>query len=169
MKLCTVKTKGKYFTDHLFENVINKLQINKKNFKEINLDKYIEYGYMSINDEIICMCGITDFGLKCYRVESACWINPKYRNSYFKKDNIYNHYKLSNYQMSKYDANLWFKSRVAKNPAGISKVIPEGWKVYPTQIELCWKNNWQWIVYKGDIDDYLENLQTPNINTYRTF
>ena len=169
MKLCTVKSKGKYYFDEFFENTVNKLVFKKRNFNKFNLDKYIEYGYLLSDNEIACMCGITDFGYSCFRVESAVWINPKYRSTYFSKDNKYNHYQLSFYQMSKYSPNLWFKSRAAKNSAGIARVLPEGWKVYPTEIELCWKNNWQWIVYKGDINAYLEKLQTPNINTYSSF
>jgi hypothetical protein len=125
---------------------------------------------MAEGDEIVAMCGITDFGFGCFRAESACWINPKHRGNIFNPKSKYNHYELSKYQMYKFDhkVNLWFKSRVAKNPAGIARVIPEGWKVHHSEIELCWKDNWQWIVYKGNINDYLEKLQAPNINKYRS-
>lgn len=171
MRLCTIKHYHEYTHDDLFEETIGQIQDHNENFKALNLDKYMEYGYMADGDEIVAMCGITDFGYGCYRVESGCWIHPKYRGNYFKRDNKYNHYELSAYQMSKFEdsVNVWFKSRVAKNPAGIARVIPEGWKVYPKMIELCWPNNWQWVVYKGDIDEYLEKLQAPNINIYSAY
>lgn len=169
MRLCTIKHYHEYKPDQLFEDTISKIQDRNQNFTDLNLNKYIEYGYMADDNEIIAMCGITDFGYGCYRIESGCWINPKHRSNYFKRNNKYNHYRLSEYQMEKFNPNLWFKSRAAKNPAGIARVIPEGWNVYPTMIELCWKDNWQWVVYKGEINEYLEKLQTPNINTYSSY
>ena len=70
--------------------------------------------------------------------------------------------------MTKYKVNVWLKSRKAKNPAGIARHLPEGWKVYPKEIELGWKNNWQWVVYKGNIDEYMDKIQAPNSNGDRT-
>ena len=172
MRLCTIKHYHKYYQDDLFEETLKQIDdYDKKNFTELDLEKYIEYGYVAEGDEIIAMCGITDFGFGCYRIESGCWINPKYRGNYFDPENKYNHYELSSHQMSKFEhkANVWFKSRIARNPAGIARLIPAGWKLYPEQIELCWGNNWQWVVYKGNIDEYLEKLQAPNINTYCTY
>jgi len=168
LKFYTVKHRDHYVVDPLFEKTVQNILDYTDNFKPIDLSKYIEYGYMmdSYNDEIIAMCGITDFGEGCYRVESGCWIHPKYRGNYFRPDNKYNHYALSAYQMEKFEdsVNVWFKSRIAKNPAGIARLIPEGWKVYPEMIELRWPNNWQWIVYKGEINEYLESLQASNPN-----
>jgi len=170
LKLCTVKHLNTYYSDSLFEKTINSIADLTDNYQPLNLDKYMEYGYMSENNEIVAMCGITDFGYGCYRVESSCWINPKYRTSLFQKDSKYNHYALSHYQMEKFEdsVKLWFKSRIAKNPAGIARVVPKGWKVFPRMIELCWKDNWQWVVYKGDINENLATLETPNHNSYST-
>lgn len=167
MKLCTVKTHGEYIQDSFFEDYIASIKEVKPNYKPVNLKKYIEYGYAMEDGDIVAMCGITDFSHHCYRVESACWINPKYRTSRFNPHNKYNHYELSAYQMTKYKANVWMKSRAAKNPAGIARYIPKGWKVYPREIELGWVNNWQWVVYKGNIDEYLDKIQAPNSNGIR--
>lgn len=164
MKLCTVKTNNEYIRDTFFEDYVANIQDNKPNYEPLNLKKYIEYGYAIDNNDIVAMCGITDFGHLCYRVESACWINPKYRTTRFDPSGKYNHYALSEYQMDKYKVNVWLKSRKAKNPAGIARYVPEGWKVYPKEIELGWKNNWQWVVYKGNIDEYVDKIQAPNSN-----
>jgi len=126
-----------------------------KNYQLEAIDRMIEYGYM-IDEagDIAYMAGVQPFGDQLLRVESRTWINPKYRKRIW---NPPDNYELTMRQYNSHRYKLIFKSR-EKSPAGHlrSQKLHEffkDWILYPEKIELYWKDNWQWIMYKGDVDE----------------
>lgn len=127
-----------------------------------------EYGYVYTNNDpsdIVYMSGIEDFGNGCFRTESRLYVAEKYRRNYWRSPDDY---ETIIYQISLHiaDANLLFKSRTANNAASftISKRYNSyfsDWEVYPTKIELRYKNNIQWIMcknIKGNLNDNISSL-----------
>lgn len=139
-----------------------------KNYMLSSIDRMIEYGYVYHNSpkNLVFMVGIEDFGNKILRSECRLFVHPKYRKSYWKSiDN----YETVIYQINNHIKNcrFIFKSREAKNPASfrISQNLNaffQDWIIHDVQIELKYKNNFQWICYKnldGDAKTHIQHLQ----------
>ena len=149
--------------DDLFLSTLEKIYSSKdplaKNYGVDAIDKMVEYGYMvDENDEIAYMSGVQPFGEGLLRVESRTWINPKYRKFMW---NPPDNYELTMTQYNNHKFKLIFKSR-EKSPAGHLRSQKlndffKDWILYPNKIELGFKDNWQWIMYKGD-ENEIENI-----------
>ena len=71
-------------------------------------------------------------------------------------------YELTMTQYNNHKFKLIFKSRDEKSPAGHLRSQKlndffKDWILYPNKIELGFKDNWQWIMYKGD-ENEIENI-----------
>lgn len=138
-----------------------------KNYTIQSINRMKEYGYVYKNNpsDIVYMVGIEDFGNGCFRTESRLYVTEKYRSNYWRSPD---NYETIIYQIGLHtnDAHLLFKSRAASNVAGftISKRYSNyfsDWEIYPSKIELRYKNNIQWIMYKnikGNLDDNVNSL-----------
>lgn len=134
------------------------------NYNEKAIMRMAEYGYITNESgDVVYMTGLEDFSNGIYRIESRTWINPKYRRKFWRCPDDYQTILLQiNNHAS--ETNMLFKSREAKNPAGftISARLNDyfkDWIVYPEEIELKYKDNWQWIMYKNFNGDVNENLK----------
>lgn len=130
-----------------------------QNYRLDAIDRMVEYGYMVDEDgDIAYMAGIQPFGDGLLRCESRTWIHPKYRTFMW---NPPDNYELTMRQCNNHSHSLIFKSR-EKSPAGhlrSQKLNPffKDWVLYPEKIELGFKDNWQWIMYKGN-ENEIEKL-----------
>ena len=149
--------------DYLFLSTLEKIYFSDdplaKNYRVDAIDKMVEYGYMvDQSGEIAYMAGVQPFGDRLLRLESRTWINPKYRKRMW---NPPDNYQLTIRQYNSHPFKLIFKSR-EKSPAGhlrsqkLNKFF-ENWILYPEKIELGFKDNWQWIMYKGDVNE-IQNI-----------
>ena len=116
------------------------------------MENMVEYGYLiDQQDNIVYMTGIQSFdGL--LRIESRTWINPIYRKRLWNPPDNYD-MVIQQYNNHKHNS-FFFKSR-KRSPAGhlrsqkLNKFFND-WILYPKPIELYWKDNIQWIMYKGN-------------------
>jgi hypothetical protein len=126
-----------------------------------------EYGYVYNTDpsDLVYMVGLENFRNGAYRIESRLYVHPNYRRRYWKSPD---NYETIKHQISNHidSCQLLFKSREAENPAGFlisARLDPyfSDWTVFPTKIELRYRNNWQYIMYKnlkGNVDDNISKL-----------
>lgn len=132
------------------------------------LDKLFLFGYLKNNDgEIVYFSGVESFGDEIHRIETKTYVPPKFRTSSWM--NKHNYLLVDEHKFLLRDStNFLFKSREAKSSAIHKKcmrMVPESfpdWKIYPTQIQLRYKDNWQWIMYKsysGDEEEHLNKLR----------
>lgn len=154
------------FLNHLsFAQSGNDKLASNYNLKHIS--RMVEYGYVYNNNpsDLVYMVGIEDFQNGAFRIESRLFVHPNYRKTFWKSPDNYEVVKHQiNIHNSKYE--FLFKSREAKNPAGfrISARLDnffKDWTIHPNQIELRYKNNWQWIMYntiKGSVNEHIEKL-----------
>lgn len=152
----------RYWLDIAYNNSSDRLH---KNYTIKQIARMKEYGMCMDGDDFVYMVGLDDFGEGIYRIESRLWVNPKFRKKYWRSPDNYASV-LSQIDKHKDTTNFLFKSREAANPAGfrISARLHKyftNWKIHQEQIELKWKNNWQWIMYKPTIDeqDYIKRIQ----------
>jgi len=169
-KRVKVKTDTEYdsfFLQHLDFAFNNKDPLSK-NYTLKSIDKMVEYGYVyhQSPENLVFMVGIEDFGNNVFRSESRLFVHPKYRKTFWKSiDN----YETVIHQINNHVANcnFIFKSREAKNGAGFrisQRLHPffRDWVIHGKQIELRYKNNFQWICYrnlKGNAEEHIQYLQ----------
>lgn len=125
-----------------------------KNYTTSSIDRMIEYGYVYNKDpyDLVFMVGIEDFGKNIFRSESRLFVHPKYRKPFWKSiDN----YETVIYQINNHieRCDFIFKSREAKNGASFRiaqrlNSFFNDWIIHDTEIELKYRNNFQWICYK---------------------
>ena len=155
-----------------FDNIMTSILLEstdrlKSNYTYYELSKsMIEYGHIENElGEIIYMAGTQDFENGNYRVESRTYIPPKFRTKFWRPPD---NYALTKYQIKKTldTCNMHFKSRESLNPNGhlmSARIAPDlfsDWKVVETVIELKYKDNWQWIMYKNYQGNYLDNIDS---------
>lgn len=139
-----------------------------KNYTLKSINRMIEYGYVYHENpnNLVFMVGLEDFGNKIFRSESRLFVHPNYRKPFWKSiDNYETVINQINNHIS--DCNFIFKSRQAHNSAGfkISQRLNsffKDWIIHDKQIELKYKNNFQWICYKsliGDAQTHIQYLQ----------
>lgn len=169
---------GLEFFDDNFLRVLDRINNSddelRDNYDIKQIRRMSEYGYIYKDDpaDIIYMTGIQDFGNGAYRLTSRTYITPEYRTGYWRSPDKY---QMVKHQMDNLlasgKAKLLFKSREKANPAGLNisrRLAPEyfgDWEILPGQIELRWKDNWQWILYKnitGNQNDNLFSLQVQS-------
>ena len=152
----------RYWLDIAYNRTDDRLH---KNYNIKQIARMKEYGMCMDGDEFIYMVGLDDFSKGIYRIESRLWVNPKYRKKFWKSpDNYATIFKQIN--LHKSTTNFLFKSREAPNPGGfrisarLHKYFTD-WVIYPKQIELKWKDNWQWIMYRPchNSEIYIKELQ----------
>ncbi len=145
--------------DDLFLKTLEQIRSSddplSKNYELRYIDRHVEYGYMYDQDgNIAYMAGVQPFADQVYRIESRTWINPIYRKRMW---NPPDNYALTIQQYNNHKYKMIFKSR-EKSPAGHLRSQKlndffKDWILYPEKIELKMKNNWQWIMYKGDVNE----------------
>ena len=172
LKYVSVKEGEESKFDNIFLNHLSfARQCNDRLSANYNLkaiQRMVEYGYVFNEDpkDMVMMVGIEDFGNRAYRIESKLFVHPKYRSSFWRSPDDYETVK---YQISKHksDSQFLFKSREAKNPAALKVSARldsffQDWFIYPEKIELRYKDNWQWIMYKrsmgGDVKNHVQKL-----------
>lgn len=156
-----------YFLSHLNFAFTNNDYLSK-NYTVDSINRMVEYGYVYHKnpENLVFMVGIENFGNSIYRSESRLFVHPAYRKLYWKSiDN----YETVIHQINNHisNCNFIFKSREAKNSAGfkISKRLNyffHDWVIHDKQIELKYKNNFQWICYKnlkGHAEEHIQYLQ----------
>lgn len=156
-----------YFLKHLdyAKHLNEKLS---QNYQIRHILKMKEYGYIYNKDpdNLVYMVGLEDFGHGIFRIESRLFVHPNYRQKIWKSPDSYEVIKKQ-INTNNTSCNFLFKSRIARNPAGflISAKLDDyfkSWKVYPSMIELKYKENWQWIMYKNVRNDdegkYIEKI-----------
>lgn len=137
------------------------------NYDIQNIDRMREYGfvYNKSKKDLVYMVGIQDFDDGIYRIESRLYVHPNYRKSFWKSPD---NYETIKHQINnlKDKSNFLFKSREGKNTASF-KISARydnffnDWQIYKDKIELKWKNNYQWIMYKtikGNTNDYIKKI-----------
>lgn len=129
-----------------------------KNYNLTHIDRMMEYGYVYANDDpsdLVFMVGIEDFGEGCARCECRLFIHPNYRTYLWSPPRGY--YDLIMYQVDKHDEDIdfLFKSREAANSAtlDVTRTLNpffEDWVTHPEKLELKYKNNFQWVMYRDN-------------------
>lgn len=171
LKYKIIKFKEVYYPDEYFANhlsfAFNNRDALSANYTDKAISRMVEYGYVFKDDpaDMLFMVGVEDFGNGCLRSESRLFVHPKYRKPYWTS--------MDNYQTVITQINnhvdhssFMFKSRTAKNTGGfrVSARLTNffnDWVIHPKQIELRYKNNWQWIMYKnikGNPNEFIESL-----------
>jgi hypothetical protein len=144
------------------ENFLNHLRyalnLNEKlsrNYTIESIDRMLEYGYVYDKDpaNLVLMMGVEPFGDKIFRVFSRTFVHTTYRTNYWCLPDNDETVTLQTKRIAE-SCDFIFVSRQASN-SGILKYIIKNsslfndWSVYREKIELKYKNNWQWIMYKS--------------------
>ncbi len=157
------------FIDHL-NRIASGGDSLKKNYNLKAIRRMLEYGYVynAVDSDLVMMVGIQDFHGGCFRAGSRTYVHPSYRRMLFSSPDglevtsmqILNHVKK---------ANFLFESRFAENTGTLRWLMRNPlfaeWQIYPQKIQLAYRDNWQWIMYKlikGELGEHIENI------TYRS-
>lgn len=152
---------------HHLDGAYNNGDALANNYTLKQIGRMQEYGYVYNQDpnDLVYMVGLENFHSGAYRIESRLYMHPNYRRRYWRSPDNYETVKrqISNHMDT---CQFLFKSREAENPAGflISARLDSyfnDWVVYPTKIELRYRNNWQFIMYKnvrGEVDNHISKL-----------
>lgn len=165
-----INERGEDFDDHFSQHLTFASSLGERLSKNYNLKsikRMFEYGYVydQTPSKLVLMVGLEQFGEKILRAESRLFVHPSYRSHFWKSPDSYESVKLQiNHGLSKCD--FLFKSREAKNPGALNVSARRdqffaSWNVYPRPIELKYKNNWQWIMYrniKGNVEDHVSQI-----------
>lgn len=156
-----------YRPDEYFKKHLHSVQAGSDkfaaNYNLITIRRMTEYGYIYNNtpDDLVYMTGIQEMAPSIFRLESRLYLDPKYRKRIWSSPDDY---EAVQYQYQFINADMIFKSREVCNAAGLTlcqkhNSFFDDWQLYDSQIELKYKNNWQWIFFKNIIGDTYENIQ----------
>jgi hypothetical protein len=137
---------------------------NNYRFNKLNLDKMYNFNFIFDGDNPVQASGSQIISPTVVRVCSRYYLFDDYRtdstNPLNKIDDFYElQYTLE--LLKHFPLIIWSRE---KSPSFFKRIkaarpdIFKDWKVYPEQIELMHKNNYQSIFYTGDIN-YLHSLQ----------
>lgn len=153
-----------YFMDHLNFAYNNNDRLSS-NYVIKAIDRMQEYGYVFNSDQrdLVYMVGLEDFGNGYFRSESRLFVHPTYRRRIWRSPDNYETVKRQIFNHRE-DTRFLFKSREGASPGGflISQRLDNyfnDWYVYPTKIELKYKDNIQWIMYHGEHENIHEKIK----------
>lgn len=150
-------------------NSDDKLSVN---YNLVAINRMMEYGYVFTKNtkNLIFMVGIEDFGKRIGRVFSRLFIHHSKRNFYWKIPELYQ-IVINQCERNKKNLDFVFASREAKN-VGTWKIVKRqseyfsDWIINTERIELKYKNNFQFILYKnffGSVGDHISHITFKEI------
>lgn len=146
-----------------FDSVHDRLGVNYRSHN-MRMDEMYNFTFVFDGDEPVQASGCQILSDNVVRIFSRYYAFNDYRTDSTKileKIDDFMELKYSLELCKDFPLVIWSRDR----PAGFFKRLKRGrpdifkdWKVYPEQIELMYKNNYQSIFYTGDIN-YLHSLQ----------
>jgi|TARA_B110000858_G_C17789739_1_gene469210 hypothetical protein len=148
-----MKTQSK--KDRLFNNYNQYLKLDTMAMYCVAVDK---------NKPVMCT-GAQHISKHCCRLFSRYYLFDDYRTShvsnlYDKVDNFQTDLYMQHALKNKYKLFFWSRDKGTGFFKKIKNARPDifkNWTVYDTMIELLWKDNFQGIIYTGDIT-YIDEL-----------
>lgn len=156
------------FLQMQLESMDDRLGDNYK-YHRLNLDKMYNFNFVFDGDEPVQASGCQILSDDVVRVFSRYYVFEDYRtdsSNPLDKTDDFAELKYAMETLSAFPLIIWTRDK----GSGFFKRLKRGrpdlfseWEVYPEQIELMHKDNYQSIFYKGDIS-YLHSLRYESVH-----
>jgi hypothetical protein len=153
----------KAFQQMELESMDDRLGDNYK-YHRLNLNKMYNFNFVFDGDKPVQASGCQILSDDVVRVFSRYYVFEDYRTdskNLLDKVDDFSELKYSMYYVNHFPLVIWSRDKSSNFFKRLKRGRPDiftHWEIYPEQIELVHKDNFQSIFYKGDVS-YLRNLQ----------